>query len=137
MKKILLLLLILKTSVWADLETVDIKTFEQLIKQGVPVIDIRTPEEWERTGIITGAHKITFFDVYGDPHLAEWFFKVGHLLRNEKAPLLIYCASGHRSHKLGKILNKMGFENIYELKGGIHKGWIDFGKDTTPAPEVF
>ena len=121
----------------ANFQTIDMKTFEQLKKDGVPIIDIRTPEEWTDTGVIKGTHKITFFDAFGESHLAEWCFKVGHIIKNEKAPLLIYCASGRRSHKVGKILNKMGFENIYELKGGISKGWIKCGKKTTPVAEVF
>ena len=137
MKRIIFILLILKTTLVANLLTIDMKTFEELKQKGVPIVDIRTAEEWERTGIINGAYKITFYDIYGDTHPAQWFFKVGHLLKNEKSPLIIYCASGRRSHKVGEILSDMGFENIYELKGGIHKGWIDLGKKIEPAPEVF
>ncbi len=127
----------LKTTLLADLQTINLKTFEELTKKEIPVVDIRTAEEWERTGVILGAHKITFFDVFGEPHLAKWFFKVGHLLESEESPLIIYCASGRRSHKLGKMLSRMGFDKIYELRDGINKGWIDLGKTTIPAPEVF
>ena len=137
MKKIILGILMIKSMLMADFQTIDIKTFEKLKSEGVPVIDIRTPDEWTETGVIEGTHKITFFDDFGEAHLAEWCFKVGHIVKNEKAPLIIYCASGRRTHKVGEILSKLGFENVYELKGGISKGWIDLGKKTEPSPEVF
>jgi len=130
MKKILLTLALLSATLFADFKTIDVAEFEKLQKEGVPVIDIRTAQEWKDTGIIEGAHKITFFSERGQPLLADWFFEVGHLVKDKKTPFIIYCAHASRSKSLGKGLESMGFENVYELKGGIENGWIKAGKKT-------
>ena len=130
MKKILSLLTILSVTLIADFKTIDIVEFEKLQKEGLPIIDIRTPEEWKTTGIIKGAHKIMFFTPQGQPNLTDWFFELGHLIKDKKSPFIIYCAHASRTKVLGEGLIGMGFENIYELKGGIENGWIKDGKKT-------
>ena len=130
MKKILLTIALLTVTVFADFKTIDVAEFEKLQKEGLPVIDIRTAQEWNTTGIIEGAHKITFFSEKGQPLLADWFFEMGHLLKEKKEPFIIYCAHASRTKALGEGLVSMGFENVYELKGGIENGWIKAGKKT-------
>jgi len=130
MKKILFTLALLNVSLFADFKTVDVNEFEKLMAKGYPTIDIRTPMEWKQTGIIKGAHKMMFFTPTGQPDLAQWFFELGHLVKDKKEPLLIYCAHANRSKSLGQGLSSMGFENVYELKGGIENGWIKAGKKT-------
>jgi rhodanese-related sulfurtransferase len=128
MKKILLIVSILTLTLFADFKTIDVKEFEKLKADGVPVIDIRTEQEWKETGIIEGSHKITFFNEQGQPLLADWFFEIGHLVKDKKEPLIIYCAHANRTKSLAEGLVQMGFENVYELKGGIENGWIKAGK---------
>ncbi|SFV68084.1 Rhodanese-like domain protein [hydrothermal vent metagenome] len=130
MKKIVLLAVFLSISLFAEFKTVDADEFAKLQAKGYPVIDIRTPGEWKQTGIIKGAHKMMFFTPSGQPDLAGWFFALGHLVQNKKEPILIYCAHANRSKALGEGLSKMGFEHVYELKGGIENGWIKAGKKT-------
>jgi len=130
MKKLLLITALLGTSLFADFKTVDANTFEKLIAKGYPTIDIRTPMEWKQTGIIKGAHKMMFFTPKGQPDLAQWFFELGHLVKDKKEPILLYCAHANRSKSLGEGLTQMGFENVYELKGGIENGWLKAGKKT-------
>jgi len=128
MKKIILATLLLSMSLFADFKTIDVKEFKKLQKEGLPVIDIRTEGEWNTTGIIEGAHKITFFSEQGQALLADWFFEVGHLVKDKKEPFIIYCAHASRTESLGQGLIQMGFENVYELKGGIENGWIKAGE---------
>ena len=130
MKKILLILSLVSVSLFADFKTVDVEEFAKLQAKGYPVIDIRTPMEWKQTGIIKGAHKMMFFSPQGQPDLAGWFFELGHIVKDKKEPILIYCAHANRSKSLGEGLSKMGFENVYELKGGIENGWMKAGKKT-------
>jgi len=130
MKKIWFATLLLSVSLFAEFKTVDADTFEKLMEKGYPTIDIRTPMEWKQTGIIKGAHKMMFFTPNGQPDLANWFFELGHLVKSKKDPVLIYCAHANRSKALGKGLEQMGFEHVYELKGGIENGWIKAGKKT-------
>ena len=130
MKKLLLIAGLLSTSLFAEFKTVDADEFAKLQAKGYPVIDIRTPMEWKQTGIIEGAHKMMFFTPKGEPDLAQWFFDLGHLVKDKKEPILIYCAHANRSKSLAQGLDQMGFENVYELKGGIENGWIKAGKKT-------
>jgi len=130
MKKLLLIAGLLTTALFAEFKTVDADTFEKLMAKGYPTIDIRTPMEWKQTGIIKGAHKMMFFTPSGQPDLAGWFFELGHLVKDKKEPILIYCAHANRSNVLGKGLSQMGFEHVYELKDGIENGWIKAGKKT-------
>jgi len=130
MKKIFIVLALLYVSLFADFKTIDANEFEKLMEKGYLAIDIRTPMEWKQTGIIKGAHKMMFFTPTGQPDLAQWFFELGHLVKDKKEPLLIYCAHASRSQSLGQGLKQMGFENVYELKGGIENGWMKAGKKT-------
>jgi rhodanese-related sulfurtransferase len=130
MKKILLTLAIFTMSLFADFKTIDVAEFEKLQKEGLAVIDIRTSDEWKTTGIIEGSYKITFFNDRGQPMLADWFFEMGHLLKDKTTPFIIYCAHASRSKALGEGLIQMGFSNVYELKDGIENGWIKAGKKT-------
>ena len=130
MNKILLTIALLTVTLFAEFKTIDVTELEKLQKEGLPVIDIRTAQEWKDTGIIEGAYKITFFSEKGQPLLADWFFEVGHLIKDKKEPFIIYCAHASRTKALGEGLVSMGFENVYELKGGIENGWIKAGKKT-------
>ena len=58
-------LLAVITPLRADVTHVDNVALERLLRRGVPVIDIRTPEEWRDTGMIEGSHLLTFFDAQG------------------------------------------------------------------------
>lgn len=51
--------------------------------------------------------------------------KVNALPRNK--PVIIYCSVGYRSEKVGEKLKEMGFQNIYNLHGGIFE-WVNQGK---------
>ena len=129
MKKIAALFVALSLGLMADFTTIDNDTLLKLQAQGVPVIDIRTPGEWEMTGIIKGARKMMFFDPKGRPDMGNWFFELGHLVKDKNQPFILYCAHANRSHALGDFLDKqMGFTKIYELKGGIENGWIKASK---------
>jgi len=130
MKKILLIAGLLSVSLFAEFKTIGIAEFEKLQAKGMPVIDIRTPGEWKETGIIKDAHKMMFFTPNGQPDLASWFFELGHLVKDKKEPIIIYCAHANRTKSLGEGLTQMGFENVYELKDGIENGWIKAGKKT-------
>ena len=64
-------LLIASAPLRAEVIKVDVARFEQLRAKGVPVIDLRTPEEWSATGVIEGSHLVTFADA-GGPLRRRW-----------------------------------------------------------------
>jgi rhodanese-related sulfurtransferase len=129
MKKIVFAIALLTAGVWAEFTTIDSDMLLKMQAQGVPVIDIRTPGEWQATGIIKGAHKMMFFDEKGRPDMGNWFFELGHLIKDKSQPIIIYCAFANRSKALGDFLDKqLGFKHVYDLKDGIENGWIKAGK---------
>lgn len=46
--------------------------------------------------------------------------KISELSKYKDKNILLYCASGMRSSRGAKILSEEGFNNIYNLKGGIN-----------------
>jgi rhodanese-related sulfurtransferase len=129
MKKIILLIAT-TIYIFGDFKAINAKELLKLQKQGVPVIDIRTPQEWQSRGIIKGAKKMMFFTPNGSADIANFMFNLGALIKDKSKPFIIYCAHANRSKELGRWLDKIGFKKVYELKGGIEYGWIDKGFKT-------
>ncbi len=128
MKKICLILALMTFSAWAEFQSIEAKSLISMQKKGIPVIDIRTPQEWKERGIIPGAHLMMFFDESGRPHIKEWLEKFSKLVKKKSQPFIIYCAHANRSKALGRWLSdKLGYQKVYELKGGIEYGWRDLG----------
>jgi len=73
------------------------------------LLDVRTPDEVEE-GYIPNATNI---DIYlGQEFLAE-------LEKLDKTKnYYVYCRSGQRSGQACAIMNKLGFENAFNLEGG-------------------
>ena len=103
----------------ADVTLVDNDALERLIDRGVPVIDIRTPEEWRRTGIIEGSHLLTFFDAQGRYDVRDWLSKLAAVASRDDAIALI-CDSGGRSALVGRFLDaQLGYRYVFDVPGGI------------------
>mgnify|MGYP001024446905 FL=1 len=77
------------------------------------LVDVRTKQEFAE-GHIKGAINIDY--------LSENFSIEIQELDLEN-PVLLYCRSGNRSGKAMKIMNELGYLEVYNLEGGI-KGWI-------------
>jgi rhodanese-related sulfurtransferase len=131
MKHPLLIALLTSLSLAATLGSVNVKQLKTLQEEGVPVIDIRTPQEWKQTGIIKGAHQMMFFDAQGKDHAQEWMSNLAKITKDKSRPLIIYCAHANRTKAVGNwLVDKLGYTHVYELKGGIEYGWRDKGEST-------
>lgn len=105
----------------------------KLAKQGIPVIDIRTPGEWRQTGIIKGAVPLMFFDANGRYDVNKWLKEFQKIVKDKNQPFILYCAHANRSKVVGNFLDKqLGYKNVNELNGGIIYGWIEKGRKTVP-----
>lgn len=76
-----------------------------------PVIDVRTPEEFTK-GHLVRARNIN----WNSPDFSQ---QVG--LINKKEPVFVYCLSGGRSAAAAQSMREEGFQQVYELNGGIMK----------------
>lgn len=85
--------------------------FEKAIssKDSVQVLDVRTPGEYKSGHI---AHAL--LADWNDPE--EFSRRIGFIDKNK--PVYVYCLAGGRSAAAAAKLRKMGYENVYELKGG-------------------
>jgi rhodanese-related sulfurtransferase len=76
----------------------------------VEILDVRTPDEYEE-GHIPNAKNI---DIYkGQGFLDE----VNELDKSKE--YYVYCRSGARSAQACALMQQQGFENTYNLQGGI------------------
>ena len=103
-----------------NFETVNVKQFEDLIKEdNVTIWDVRTEEEF-KSGHIENAINI---DYYSDD-----FIKNCKNTLNKDSKIAIYCQSGYRSKKSARLLSKEKF-TVINLKGGIDI-WKKYNKKT-------
>ncbi len=104
LKKIIFMLALLSSSAWAQ---VSVYQMEEKMKQGVPVYDIREPDEHAR-GVVQGV-KLLPMSTLG----ASWWS-----IPKEKEVLLI-CNTQNRSKKVVQELKKMGYDKIQYVDGGM------------------
>jgi len=91
------------------LQKIDVKTFKKAVsKEKVQLVDVRTPREY-RQDHVENAININYFSDN---------FKTKFQKLDKNKPVYIYCRSGVRSGKASKILVKLGFKKIFDLKGG-------------------
>ena len=87
--------------------------FEKAImnKDSVQVLDVRTPGEYN-SGHIANALQAD----WNDPQ--EFNRRIGFV--DKTKPVYVYCLAGGRSAAAAAQLRKTGYENVYELKGGMN-----------------
>ena len=74
------------------------------------ILDVRTPEEVEEGRIPNSIH----IDIYR----GQGFINDVEQLDKTKN-YYVYCRTGNRSGQACKLMENMGFENAYNLMGGI------------------
>ncbi|MDU8885355.1 rhodanese-like domain-containing protein [Yeosuana sp. MJ-SS3] len=84
---------------------------ELLLIDGVQLVDVRTPEEYN-DGYIANSQNIDF----KSPTFDEDIEKL-----DKNKPVILYCRSGGRSAKCAQKMKDAGFVKIYDLDGGISK----------------
>jgi rhodanese-related sulfurtransferase len=133
MKKIALILLVLLPAfAKADFKTLSTEQVRDKIKQGLVIIDVRRQDEYEQYGVIPNAHKLTFFDKNGKYNIERWLRDLSKIVPNKDTPFVLVCAHASRTKIIGRFLDKKtAYQNIFELDGGINRGWIDKGLATT------
>ena len=78
------------------------------------LLDVREPSEWKH-GYVEGTKRIFFGD------LAE---KAGSLPKDK--PIAVTCSVGNRSSIGASILKQKGFEQVYNVLGGM-TAWESLG----------
>ena len=101
---------------------VDNSELKTLVAQGVPVYDVRRPDEWRATGVVEGSHTLTWVNKSGQPNpefLPRFTAKV-----DKNDPVILICRTGSRTDKLAReLMEKHGYTRVYNVRNGI-TGWI-------------
>jgi rhodanese-related sulfurtransferase len=104
---------------------VDNTQLKALIEQGVPLYDVRRPEEWRQTGVVEGSQKLTFVD--GSGRLNPEFMPGFSAKVAKDEPVILICRTGSRTKALANQLAAEGYTRIYNVRNGI-TGWLSENK---------
>lgn len=74
------------------------------------ILDVRTQDEWDE-GYIPNAIHIDIYKGQG------FIYEVDQLDKNKN--FYVYCKAGGRSGQACQIMNQLGFENTFNLVGGM------------------
>lgn len=89
-------------------------------RQDALVVDVRETAEWS-AGHIPNSRHIALGHL--SSHLSE-------IEKFKDKPVILVCASGNRSGSGCKVLKQAGFQQVFNLAGGIH-AWKDAGLPIT------
>ena len=76
----------------------------EMVEQGARLVDVRTSGEFA-AGHLPGAFNIPLHEI--DRRARE--------LGPKERPIVVYCLSGHRSHRARGILTAAGFSAVHDL----------------------
>jgi rhodanese-related sulfurtransferase len=88
---------------------------------GLVTLDVRTPEEFDEVRI-AGASNLDFY-------AADFADRLDSL--DKTLPYFVYCRSGNRSGQTLDMMRDLGFEEVYNLDGGIN-AWDEAGLPVEP-----
>ncbi|MDX1782459.1 MAG: rhodanese-like domain-containing protein [Thalassovita sp.] len=99
------------------------------------LVDIRTPEEWQQTGVAEGAWPIDMRRKDFGPIL------LALLERNPSHRVAVICRTGNRSGYLVDVLRKNGINDVLDVSEGMvggrnGQGWIKTGLPTVAARDA-
>jgi rhodanese-related sulfurtransferase len=83
-------------------------------RNDVLFLDVRTPQE-RAQGAIAGSELVSIWDLIQ-----------GRISLPKDKAILLVCAVGGRSYAAGKILSQRGYQEVYNLSGGIN-AWYKQG----------
>ena len=91
------------------------KNLKELMKnKTVYLIDVRSNQEYEE-GHLDGAINISMYNIEKE---------ISNYVKNKNDLIILYCSSGGRSREAKKTLENLGYQHVYNLKGGIDTVWI-------------
>lgn len=97
-----------------NLSTVHLTGKQLASDNSLYLVDIRTPSEWKETGVIKGAHLLTF----GSP--ASFLNEIRPKLGPDQKLALI-CRSGNRSGRAARKVAKMVNWDVVDVSGGMSR----------------
>jgi len=116
LKKIILGLLLITVSLFADLKKQYIT--KEFLDKNIPIVDVRTPQEWRETGLLKGAIPIMFFDQRGNYDARKFLEELNKKVDTTK-PFALICHTGNRTSMIAPWLAKEFGYKVINLQGGM------------------
>ncbi|MGB1612390.1 MAG: FKBP-type peptidyl-prolyl cis-trans isomerase [Arenicellales bacterium] len=102
------------------------KELDEKLANGLTVIDIRRPEEWQETGIVAGSIKATAFDK--DGRFQRSFLDILQQSVSPDEPFAVICRTGNRTAALSNwLITEGGYKGVINVQDGI-TAWIKEGR---------
>jgi len=109
-------------------QNIDNSQLKQLKDKGVTLVDVRTPKEWQETGVIEGSHLLPFRMPDGkiNPKFVE---DLSRIVKPTEEVILV-CRTGNRTRMASDGLSRRyAFTKIYNVQHGINL-WL---RDKNPT----
>ncbi len=103
-------------------EVINVPAGRDLLQKGIPVVDIRTPQEWKQTGLLKGSIPIMFFDERGGYNV-DAFIKQLHKHVDTSKPFALICRTGSRTKMVSQFLAATYGYKVINLLGGITEAY--------------
>lgn len=103
---------LLTTTAIAAMQNINALDMQKIMKQtpDIYLLDVRTPGEYQQKRI-KGARLIPIDQVQN---------RINEIPKNR--PIIVYCETGVRSALVGRYLDQLGYQSVYNLGQGI-MGW--------------
>jgi len=90
---------------------IDYESAKMLLKndENSVLVDVRSPQEYKETHL-DGSINIPIYEIEQ---------KCKEIITNKNCIVIVYCQSGGRSSKAIKILEKQGYNKLYNIEGGL------------------
>ena len=109
----------------APIQNISNAELQGLLDKGVTLVDIRTPGEWQETGIIATSKPITLFKENG-AIAPDFVSKLQQAVSVDK-PVALICRTGNRTQAGAQMLQQLGYKQVYNVTNGITR-WISEGR---------
>ncbi|MBB1127095.1 rhodanese-like domain-containing protein [Thiospirillum jenense] len=103
------------------------EAYEAQRNQQLKLIDIRTPQEWQQTGIPAGAVRVNMAHPDGKAGFINALLTA--IGGNKNQPIAVICRTGSRSALVQQVLIEEGFAHVMNVPEGIigssaGPGWL-------------
>lgn len=92
-----------------DAIEIEYTELKERVKTGATLLDVRSAQEYQE-GHLEGAMLIPEYEIEKN---------IEKIRPDKHQEIIIYCTSGARSKKACKIMKMKGYDNLYDLKGGL------------------
>jgi sulfur-carrier protein adenylyltransferase/sulfurtransferase len=91
------------------IKMIDLDAARERIASGTKVIDVREPHEWDEAHLNEAVHV---------PQ-GELLERIDELVPDRSEPVVLYCRTDNRSARMADELERLGYEDVSVMRGGI------------------